>query len=117
MNVCDTRGAGGADNVAVALAELTKKLDNFMRQGPNQPAKDARRDNVPKTRKGVGPNPLVCWQCGQIGHMRKDCPQPQPELAATRVPQPNTETCNVATARISKGLDRDPLYLPMQLGV
>jgi len=53
LNVCDTRGAtDGVDNVAVALAELTKKLENFMRQRPNQPATDARRDSVPKTRKG-----------------------------------------------------------------
>ena len=62
MNVCDTRGAtGGVDNVAVVLVELTKKLESFMRQGPNQPAKDARGNSVPKTRKRVGPNPLVCW--------------------------------------------------------
>ena len=72
LNVCDTRGAtGGVDNVAVALAELTKKLENFMSQGPKQPAKDVRGDSVPKTTKGMGPNPLVCWQCGQIGHVRR----------------------------------------------
>jgi len=54
LNVCDTRGATcGVDNVAVALVELTKKLERFMRQGPNQPAKDARGNSVPKTRKGV----------------------------------------------------------------
>ena len=67
MRARGTRGAtGGVDNVAVALAELTKKLDNFMMQRPNQPATDARRDSVPKTRKGWDRIPLFVGNVARL---------------------------------------------------
>jgi len=68
----------------------------------------------PGTHRGSHRSKLVCWGCGQVGHVQRNCAHPKPQP-----PNPHVETHREpshAVMRGFKGMDRDPVYLNMELG-
>jgi len=56
---------------------------------------------------------LVCWGCGLVGHVQRNCAHPKPQ-PSKRNTEAHHETSN-PIMRGSKGLDRDPVYVGMNL--
>jgi len=67
----------------------------------------------PRAQSNARRSNIVCWKCGQPGHIQRRCTQPQPDVPRAQ-PSEETQTPRAVT-RGSKGLDRDNVYLSMKL--
>ena len=123
------RGAGGNDKesrLEERVDNLNKRFDELMRSTQSQaeihpppksqlPDKDSgfydstrprQKESAPRA---TWPNrtfsqrpPIVCWNCNQPGHIRRNCDAPPKEPTG-------------ATTKVSHGLDRADVYLKMKL--